>query len=232
MGGGAPGLFNQGGFRGRYDGLGSANNDDTNWLAAENADWNQTLDTKFRVRFYLYQWYRFASVNGYVGLYYSHNGGPHTYLDNSDEIYQADSVLHAVLSDDAGYTDGSHTTELLTSVDPTADYIVTNYGIVEEDRGSDSTPNHTWVGGGGDLSHTNDCEFEWCLTLRSEFVSLGDTIELFVYINDGNLDDTSADGYVEWPTITAVAGAVAGVDNALKIKGDALRLKGSSLIIK
>ena len=226
----APAQLNQAGFRGRYDGLGSANNDDTNWIAAENTNWSQLADTQFRVRIYVFQDERINSLAGYMGLYYSLNGGTFTYLDDADETYTTDSVLHAVLSDDAGYTDGTDTTRIMTQYKAGADYITTNYGIVERDRGSDSTPNVTLPGSGGDGSE-NDCEFEWCLTIRSEFASPGDTIELYASFSDATLDTVGgSEGIVYAPLIT-VAGA-GNTGTIMKVQGATAAIKGSTLTIK
>lgn len=223
MGGGL--LISQGSFRGRYDGLGSASNDDTNWIADQNADWSQVLDTNFRVRFGLYQPEHLGSVAGYIDVYYSHNGGPLTFADNSAEVWTEDSVVWCVDSDDAGYVEWDDTTEILTPVLPLGSFITPNTGIVASGWG---TQNHTWPGSGG-VGDTWNAEYEFCLRIRSEFVAPGDTIELFTHFTDINLEAFSGDGYVEWPTITVTEPVAA---KALRIKGDALRLKGSSLIIK
>jgi hypothetical protein len=214
-------FFSQYAFRFRNDE--GDNNDDTGWKAALNTSVNLAAgDTKFRLRFLVSLAEQFVSVDPYMGLYYSLNEGAWTYLDNSDEAFQSDPIMHAVLSDVVGYTAESDTTPLLGGTDPVEH--TDNNGIVERTLGSDSAESD-WVGDAGQGNGDSQAEFEWCLVLREGFVSIGDSIQIRVYADDASFGGS----YDEQAFITVVAN---GVDNALKIKGSALRLKGSSLTIK
>jgi hypothetical protein len=183
------------------------------------------VDTPFRVRFYINQWERIVGISGYLDVWHSHNGGWRRYTDNSDEVYEDRGVLFCINSVDVGYVQDDETTRIMDPFDPLADWVTPNANIVE--RRAWTVPSATWPGSGGDGS-TNDVEVEFCLTIPSERVRIGDTIELFVFFQDVDFEALGADAYIQWPTIT-VAGAA---DKALRLKGDALQLKGSSLIIK
>ena len=214
-------VFSQYAFRFRNDE--GDNNDDTGWKATINTSVSLVAgDTKFRLRFLVSELEQFNSAGPYMGLYYSLNGGTFTYLDNAAEAFTTDSILHAVDSDVVGYTAGSDTTPLLGGTDPVEH--TNNNGIVEEVLGSDSVSS-TWPGDGGAGNGDVQAEFEWCLVLREAFVSVGDSIQIRVYASDAPF----AGSYDELAFITVIAG---GVDNALKIKGNVLRLKGGTLIIK
>jgi hypothetical protein len=188
MGGGGAVSFGQYGFRFRNDE--GANNDDTGWMAAKNTSVEllPSDSTKFRVRFLVNELERFNSLNAVMGLYYSLNEGTWTYLDNSDEAFQSDPIMHAVLSDVAGYTAGSDTTSLLGGTAPVEH--TDNNGIVERVLGSDSAGSD-WPADSGQGNGDAQAEFEWCLILREGFVSAGDSIELRVYFNDASFADTT-----------------------------------------
>jgi hypothetical protein len=71
-------------------------------------------------------------------------------------------------------------------------------------------------------------EMEFALQIMGDQVSPGDTLEFRVRF----LGEALIAGYDEIPILVVPEPIVAGVDNALKIKGSSLQLKGSSLIIK
>jgi hypothetical protein len=217
-----PGLthvYSQEAFRVRDDTADS--NEDAGWLAPINTNWTQETDTPFRVRWNIqHEGVIGGGQNTYMDLYYSLNGGTWLYVDNEDEVYQTDPILYCIeSSNEAGYVARTDTTFLLGS---TVDLKVLNGGIVESLGWS--APNTNWASEEG----TRSADYEFCLTLRSSLVSPGDRIGLRVYYNDISLDIDGS--YNVDATIT-----VAGYTNdgkGLKIKGDALQLKGSSLIIK
>jgi hypothetical protein len=156
-----------------------------------------------------------------MDLHCSLNGGPWRYVDNADEVWTTDSILHCIeSSNEAGYVARTDTTFLLGS---TVDLKVLNGGIVESLGWS--APTTSWVSGEG----TRAADYEFCLTLRSSLVSPGDKIGLRVYYNDISFD---IDGSYNVDATITVPGEPPGTDTLLRIKGDALQLKGSSLIIK
>jgi hypothetical protein len=167
----------QDGYRVRNDFAGP--NEDADWKEAVNTPWKQVPNENFRVRFLVTLQARFNLFSGYFDLYASHNGGPFRYVDNADEFFTTDSILHAIDSNVAEYVEFENTTSLIPGVNP---YLVNdNFGIVES---TGFTPNSTWPGTIPIDGLDTECEFEFCLTLRDEFVSNGDTIILRVFIND------------------------------------------------
>jgi hypothetical protein len=220
VGPGTQHIFSQEAFRVRDDTADS--NEDAGWLAPINTNWAQETDTPFRVRWNIEKTAVIGgSINVYMDLYYSLNGGTWTYVDNADEFYTTDSILHCIeSSNEAGYIHSTDTTYLLGS---DVALKTPNSGIVESLGWS--SPNINWGSGEGIRS----ADYEFCLTLRSSLVSPGDRIGLRVYYNDISLDVKGS--YNEDATMI-VPGEVPGTDALLRIKGDALQLKGSSLIIK
>jgi hypothetical protein len=219
MGGGVTHVFSQEAFRLRDDTADS--NEDAGWLAPINTNWAQETDTPFRVRWNIVHQNALGGINTYMDLHYSLNGGTWTYVDNADEEFTSDSILHCIeSSNEAGYVDGTATTFLLGSAEALK---TPNSGIVES-RGW-SSPNINWAAEEGTMS----ADYEFCLTLRSSLVSPGDKIGLRVFYNDISLD---IDGSYNQDATIIVPGEVPGTDALLRIKGDALQLKGSSLIIK
>lgn len=212
--------FSQEAFRLRDDTADS--NEDAGWLAPINTNWAQETDTPFRVRWNIEKNAVIGgAINVYMDLHYSLNGGPWTYVDNADEVYTTDSILHCIeSSNEAGYVDGTATTFLLGSAEALK---TPNSGIVESLGWS--SPNINWGSGEG----VRSADYEFCLTLRSSLVSPGDIIGLRVYYNDRSM--TEYGSYNQDATMI-VPGEVPGTDTLLRIKGDALQLKGSSLIIK
>ncbi len=200
MGGGGGVSFGQFGFRFRND-VG-ANNDDTGWMAELNTSVSlvPSDSTKFRLRFLINELERFNSLNTYMGLYYSLNEGTWTYLDNSDEAFQSDPIMHAVLSDVAGYTAGSDTTSLLGGAAPVEH--TNNNGIVERTQGSDSL-NSSWPADSGQGNGNAQAEFEWCLILREGFSVPGDSIQIRVYFSDTAFDAATG-SYDELAFITVI----------------------------
>jgi hypothetical protein len=213
-------IFSQEAFRLRDDTADS--NEDAGWLAPINTNWAQETDTPFRVRWNIqHEGVIGGGINTYMDLYYSLNGGTWTYVDNEDEVYTTDPILYCIeSSNEAGYVHGTDTTFLLGSAEALK---TPNHGIVESLGWSSPTIN--WGSGEG----TRSADYEFCLTLRSSLVSPGDTIGLRVYYNDVSL---AVDGSYNQEATMIVPGEVPGTDTLLRIKGDALRLKGSSLIIK
>jgi hypothetical protein len=219
MGMGISHVFTQEAFRLRDDTADS--NEDAGWLAALNTNWTQETDTPFRIRFNVKHDNAAGAINTYMDLYYSHNGGTWTYLDNAAEALTTDSIMHAIESTNvAGYVESTNTTFLLGS---TESLKVLNYGIVESN--AFSTPNANWAISEGDKA----ADYEWCLTLRSSLVSPGDTIGIRVYYNDVSFDATGGT-YPQDLTMTVAAAGNTGT--LMKIKGATAAVKGGTLAIK
>lgn len=166
------GVANQDNFRGRDDTQGLNVNSFTQSL---NANWTQTVDVPFRIRFDLEG---AGSVD--TGLtflfYYSYNGGSYTPITTSS------SPIKIVSS--SQFTDNAATsTQLLTT---NTSYLV----------GVGRTTNSSF---GGTFGAGVVQENEGCFQIIGSAVSNGDTIAIRVYNSSG----TTLNSYVQTPTITA-----------------------------
>jgi len=220
MGMGGAHVYHQRAFRGRDDTADS--NEDAGWIAALNTDWTQATDTPFRCRFLVEKQAGFVQATTYMDLYYSHNGGTWTFLDNAIEATTTDSILHCIESTNvAGYVEGDDTTFLLGAAET---LLANNNGIVES---SALTPNTTWPAAS---PTTYQADHEWCLTLRSSLVSAGDTIALRVYTSDVSFELVAPGGYDFEPTITVPTPVNTGT--IMKLQGATAAIMGSTLTIK
>jgi len=188
-------FFFQEAYRVRDDTAGE--NEDAGWIAASNTPWVQPTNENFRIRYLVRLQSRPGNnTSGFFDLYYSHNGGPFTYLDNSDEVFTTDPILYAIDSNVTEYVHGDDATNLLGGSDV---FLTDNNGIVERQGYSDSC---TFPPSSVDTI----AEVEFCLTLRDEFVSNGDEITLRVFFND----IVFAGGYTEEATFTVARSIIRG----------------------
>jgi len=191
-------VYSQQGYRVRNDFAGP--NEDADWKEPVNTTWLQVPNENFRVRFLVQLLARPVNpFTAYFDLYYSHNGGPFTFIDNADEVFTTDSIIHAIDSNVVEYVEFENTTPLIPGVEP---YLVgDNFGIVERTA---FTPTSLWPPRAD--GNNTECEFEFCLTLRDEFVSNDDTITLRVFFNDFAF----IGGYPQEATFTVKKGVARG----------------------
>lgn len=154
------------------------------WAGAINQRWTPELDTNFRVRFGLRRTPESNNNTKYYDVYYSVNGGTKTFADNATGAFTPNSVVRAVNSNVAGYVAGDDATQMITNG---YIFISNNNGIVESDG---FTPDMEWT---LDASNYTAAEFEFCFQIRSEYVSPGDSISLYVFVSDAELTLAIAD---------------------------------------
>jgi hypothetical protein len=202
-------LLSQTGWRGRNEDGSEVN---ATWQADTNVLWDQAVDTPFRFRFLIHRELQLVQATGYLQLDVSHNEGEFVLCSSTDG-----TVVQDVAS--TNITQGDDTTQQIGFGDFDATF---NNGQIEGD-GSAWQENTTWSAGG-----PFEMEMEFALQIMGDQVSPGDTLEFRVRF----LGEALIAGYDEIPILVVPEPIVAGVDNALKIKGSSLQLKGSSLIIK
>ncbi len=191
-------FYSQEGYRARNDFAGP--NEDADWKEPVNTPWQQVPNENFRVRFLVQLIGKpVNSVTAYFDVYASLNGGPFRFIDNADEVFTTDSIIHAIDSNVVEYVEFENTTPLIPGVEP---YLVgDNFGIVER---TGFTPTSLWPPRTD--GNNTECEFEFCLTLRDEFVANDDTITLRVFFNDNSF----IIGYPQEATFTVKKGISRG----------------------
>jgi hypothetical protein len=208
-------LISQTAFRGRND---DGTEITATWKAGTDEIWNQPTDEIFRIRFLLERAGQSIAANGWLSLWASHNKEPFLLCASNDD-WGPETVVQPLLSDNV--VDYADTTQQLGS-DP--QYQGNNNSMSDgEEYGLSYGDTFGWPAS----SDTYEVEAEFALQIIGASVSPGDTLEFRVRF----LDEVLNDGYPSVP-ILVIAGDVPGTDTPLRIKGDALRLKGSSLIIK
>jgi hypothetical protein len=201
-------------FRGRND---DGTETTATWKADTDVIWEQPTDEIFRIRFLLQREGQGTGANGYLSLWASHNEEAFQLCARNDD-WGPETVVQPLLS--ANFENYDDTTQQIGS-DP--QYQPLNSSMSDgEDFGLAYGNNFTWPASGD----TYEVEAEFALQIIGASVYPGDTLEFRVRF----LDQVLVNGYPSIPIL--VVPPVSGVDNALKIKGNPLRLKGSSLIIK
>lgn len=160
-------------FRGRND---NGNETTASWKANINTNWNQPVDTKFRVRFGIQESGAGTASGTLTGqLQYQLAGG------GWNNVTTSSSVCRAVASGDAGGPyDGTATTEQLNQSQPF------KAGSISEDG----------LAGAVSLAGDDETELEYVLTIQSADVTNGQALELRV--NDGTTTPT----WTQIPSIT------------------------------
>lgn len=168
--------FTQNAFRGRED---DGNETTANWKDAQNTNWNQPVDTNFRVRFQMQEGAGCAKNNVVWRLQYNLEGAGWV------DVTGTSSVVRATAS--PNLADAANLTDQLTG----------GTGTFQGATGFDEA-NGDAGGASMDLAASGHAEAEYCVQLRSADVVGGQTIQLRV-TDSGN----ALASYTQTPTITA-----------------------------
>jgi len=176
------GNFDQDSFRGKDDGTEATEN----WVADVNTNWNQLMDTNFRIRFLIEELDDVEDLDVQFQLQYNRNSGGWNDVNGSSSYARSSA---------GSVTDGETTTEQL---DGPGTFIGSNNGVDEVDG----------LAGGAGMDFTTtanqEVELEYTLQLRSADLAKGDTVQFRVVKEP----DITLGSYTNTPTVTPIFGNI------------------------